>query len=58
MPMSETSFEPFRPEHVEAAAALSRAAGWPHRKEDWALISRLSDGIAVTTRRSWSAPRS
>lgn len=38
------TFEPFEAHHLEEATALSRVAGWPHRKEDWAMIWSLSKG--------------
>ncbi|MCF6116884.1 GNAT family N-acetyltransferase [Mesorhizobium muleiense] len=38
------TFEPFEAHHLEEATALSRAAGWPHRREDWAMIWSLSKG--------------
>ncbi|WP_162501579.1 GNAT family N-acetyltransferase, partial [Methylobacterium crusticola] len=34
----------FAPAHLDGAVALSRAAGWPHRREDWALVLSLSAG--------------
>jgi GNAT superfamily N-acetyltransferase len=41
------SFDALTPVHLEGAVALSRAEGWPHRPEDWALILGLSRGIAA-----------
>ena len=35
---------PFEARHLEDAVALSQAAGWPHRKEDWAMVWGLSEG--------------
>lgn len=37
----------FGPEHIEGAVALSRAEGWPHRREDWILAEQLSSGVAA-----------
>jgi predicted N-acetyltransferase YhbS len=41
------TFADLKPEHLEAACALSRQCGWPHRAEDWALALRLSRGVAA-----------
>lgn len=38
------TFRRFGLDHINAAARLSRAAGWPHRHEDWALLACLSQG--------------
>lgn len=38
---------PFAPAHIPQAVALSRAEGWPHRAEDWALLSGLGHGVAA-----------
>ncbi|PSC05433.1 GNAT family N-acetyltransferase [Alsobacter soli] len=35
------------PGHLDEALALSRQAGWPHRREDWALVLGLSRGFAA-----------
>ncbi|WP_156668142.1 GNAT family N-acetyltransferase [Rhizobium bangladeshense] len=35
---------PFEAHHVGGALALSRAAGWAHRREDWEMIRSLSEG--------------
>jgi hypothetical protein len=48
--MTETrtaTLDPLMPAHLDGAVALSRAEGWPHRLEDWALILGLSRGIAA-----------
>ena len=46
--MTKTAiFDPLTPAHLDGAVALSRAEGWPHRLEDWALILGLSRGIAA-----------
>lgn len=33
--------------HLNAAHALSKAAGWPHRREDWANALALSQGVVA-----------
>jgi GNAT superfamily N-acetyltransferase len=49
--MTETTktatFDVLTPAHLDGAIALSRAEGWPHRAEDWALILGLGRGIAA-----------
>ncbi|MBY5357643.1 GNAT family N-acetyltransferase [Rhizobium leguminosarum] len=35
---------PFEAHHLVDAVALSRAAGWAHRREDWEMIWSLSQG--------------
>jgi predicted N-acetyltransferase YhbS len=42
------TLEPLAVRHLDAAAALSRAEGWPHRREDWAFGFGLSQGVAAT----------
>ncbi|MBB2834182.1 UNVERIFIED_ORG: putative N-acetyltransferase YhbS [Rhizobium esperanzae] len=37
----------FRPNHLDAAVALSRQAGWPHRTEDWQMALALSEGMVA-----------
>lgn len=37
----------FTADHLDGAVALSRAAGWPHRRDDWAMVLRLGCGFAV-----------
>lgn len=37
-------FTPFEKDHIEEAVRLSRAAGWPHRAEDWDMVLSLSEG--------------
>ena len=37
----------FTPDHLDGALALSRQAGWPHRREDWALMLALSTGVVA-----------
>lgn len=36
------------PQHIDAARRLSQAAGWLHRREDWALLLSLGEGLVVT----------
>lgn len=40
-------FQEFTPEHLDDAVNLSRQAGWPHRREDWAMVLGLSSGIVA-----------
>ncbi|MCW1409884.1 GNAT family N-acetyltransferase [Rhizobium sp. 1AS11] len=47
MQASQIEIVPFGPDHLEAAVALSRQAGWPHRTEDWQLAHALSDGMVA-----------
>ncbi|WP_459697260.1 GNAT family N-acetyltransferase [Acidisoma sp. C75] len=44
---TDLRFERFLAGHIPEAVGLSRAAGWPHRAEDWAFLARLSEGFAV-----------
>jgi len=37
----------FTEDHLPGALALSQAAGWPHRREDWALGLTVSQGVAA-----------
>ncbi|APO66356.1 GCN5-related N-acetyltransferase protein [Rhizobium gallicum] len=37
----------FGPEHLDAAVALSRQVGWPHRPEDWQMALALSEGAVA-----------
>lgn len=45
--MPEIRLVPFAAAHLPQALALSRAEGWPHRAEDWALLSGLGRGVAA-----------
>lgn len=46
--MTQTlTFQGFAPEHLDDALRLSRSTGWPHRREDWALVARLSRGAVA-----------
>ncbi|MGY2049721.1 GNAT family N-acetyltransferase [Methylobacterium sp. JK268] len=44
MRSTEPELSAFAAGHLDEAVALSRAAGWPHRREDWALVLSLSVG--------------
>ena len=33
--------------HLDQATALSQAENWPHRLEDWQMLTRLSQGRAA-----------
>lgn len=37
----------FDEKHLDGAVALSREAGWPHRREDWAMVLTLSEGFVA-----------
>lgn len=43
----ELIFTAMRAAHLADAAQLSRAAGWPHRIEDWALVHEISNGVVA-----------
>ncbi|MGQ2948543.1 MAG: GNAT family N-acetyltransferase [Agrobacterium sp.] len=47
MQASLIAIQNFEPEHLDAAVELSRQAGWPHRREDWALVLALSKGFVA-----------
>ncbi|MBB3996719.1 GNAT family N-acetyltransferase [Aureimonas pseudogalii] len=47
MQATEIELIDFQDEHLDAAVDLSRAEGWPHRREDWALVLSLSRGIVA-----------
>ncbi|MFW2541225.1 GNAT family N-acetyltransferase [Primorskyibacter sp. 2E107] len=44
---NKISFEPFTQSHIAEALELSRAVGWPHRAEDWALNLSVSEGVVA-----------
>lgn len=46
--LTAPALTPMTPQHVDAAVQLSRAAGWPHRAEDWALLLSLGGGLVAT----------
>lgn len=37
----------FDESHLDGALLLSREAGWPHRREDWAMLLALSQGFVA-----------
>ncbi|TQI76796.1 acetyltransferase (GNAT) family protein [Bosea sp. AK1] len=37
----------FEEHHLDGALQLSREAGWPHQREDWAMLLALSDGFVM-----------
>lgn len=37
----------FMPEHLGGAVRLSEQVNWPHRKEDWALMLDISEGVVA-----------
>jgi GNAT superfamily N-acetyltransferase len=46
--MTDTiTFDAFTAAHLDGALHLSQEAGWPHRREDWHLLSRLSRGVVA-----------
>jgi predicted N-acetyltransferase YhbS len=47
MQLSQIEFLPFGPDHIDGAFALSQQAGWPHRREDWAMVLSLSRGFVA-----------
>jgi len=47
MQASQIEFVKFSTEHLDGALALSRQAGWPHRREDWAMVLSLSIGVVA-----------
>ncbi len=47
MQTSQIELVAFGPEHLEAAAQLSRQAGWPHRLKDWQMALSLSKGAVA-----------
>jgi GNAT superfamily N-acetyltransferase len=47
MTAEQISLEAMETEHLDGAVLLSRAAGWPHRREDWELVLSVSEGIVA-----------
>ena len=45
---TQIDLEPFTEAHLPGALALSQAAGWPHRMQDWALGLSVSQGVAAS----------
>ena len=37
----------FDESHLDGAVLLSREAGWPHRREDWAMLLTLGQGFVA-----------
>ena len=44
---AEIEIIPFMPEHLDGALRLSEQVNWPHRKEDWALMLDISEGVVA-----------
>jgi predicted N-acetyltransferase YhbS len=44
---NDLTLRPFEPSHLDGAMALSRQASWPHRREDWALVLKISRGVVA-----------
>jgi GNAT superfamily N-acetyltransferase len=47
MTAQQITLKTMMPEHLDGAVELSRQVGWPHRREDWALVQSLSHGIVA-----------
>jgi predicted N-acetyltransferase YhbS len=47
MAQDTITIAPFDETHLEGALALSQAAGWPHRRADWAMVLSLSHGLVA-----------
>ncbi|MDR6433196.1 GNAT family N-acetyltransferase [Brucella pseudogrignonensis] len=47
MTASPITLETMTPDHLDGAVALSQQAGWPHRREDWAFVLALSNGVVA-----------
>lgn len=47
MTASQITFESMTPDHLDGAVVLSSQAGWPHSREDWALVLALSNGVVA-----------
>ena len=47
MTVGSIELEAMTPEHLDGALALSRQAGWPHRRADWELAQALSQGVVA-----------
>ena len=45
--MDTLTLSAFEAKHLAGAHRLSRAAGWPHRQEDWAMLLSLSQGATI-----------
>lgn len=47
MTASPITLETMTTDHLDGAVALSQQAGWPHRREDWAFVLALSNGVVA-----------
>lgn len=47
MTASRITLETMTQDHLDGAVALSQQAGWPHRREDWAFVLTLSNGVVA-----------
>lgn len=47
MTVSQITLETMTADHLDGAVVLSRQAGWPHRRDDWALVLALSKGVVA-----------
>jgi predicted N-acetyltransferase YhbS len=47
MDQETIAFIAFDDSHLDGATLLSREAGWPHRREDWAMALSLSQGFVA-----------
>lgn len=47
MTASQIILRPMTQDHLEDSVALSAQAGWPHRREDWAFMLALSNGVVA-----------
>ncbi|MBB4953683.1 putative N-acetyltransferase YhbS [Agrobacterium vitis] len=47
MQASQIELTAFGPDHIDGAFALSQQAGWPHRRQDWAMVLTLSKGVVA-----------
>ena len=45
---SNLIFETLNDEHLSGALRMSSDVGWPHRKEDWAFVLSISNGVVAT----------
>lgn len=47
MTASPITLETMTQDHLDGAVTLSQQAGWPHRREDWAFVLALSNGVVA-----------
>ncbi|MEM9762582.1 MAG: GNAT family N-acetyltransferase [Pseudomonadota bacterium] len=45
--MQHVTLHPFAEAHIDAALALSQAAGWPHGRGDWEMLLPMSQGFVA-----------